>query len=64
MRNREVILKKLDSLETNLNKLNFALNQGNRELYNETVEKMVEQISQLKTYVESEPIAGSELNRI
>ncbi len=64
MRNREVILKKLDSLETNLNKLNFALNQGNRELYNETVEKMVEQISQLRTYVESEPIVGNELNRI
>lgn len=64
MRNREAIMKKIDSLETNVNKLNFALNKGNRELYNETFEKIMEQISQLRTYVESEPITGSEVNRI
>ncbi len=64
MRNREAIMKKIDSLETNVNKLNFALNKGDRELYNETFDKLMEQISQLRTYVESEPIVGNELNRI
>lgn len=64
MRNREAIMKKIDSLETNINKLNFALNKGDRELYNETFEKLMEQISQLRTYVESEPITGNEMNRI
>ena len=64
MRNREAIMKKIDSLETNVNKLNFALNKGDRELYNETFEKLMEQISQLRTYVESEPITGDEMNRI
>lgn len=64
MRNREPVLKKLDSVESNLNKLNFALNQGNVNLYNETMELLKEQLSQLKTYVESEPIAGNEINRI
>lgn len=64
MRNREAIMKKIDSLETNVNKLNFALNKGDRELYNETFEKLMEQISQLRTYVESEPITGNEMNRI
>ena len=64
MRNREAIMKKIDSLETNVNKLNFALNKGDRELYNETFDKLMEQISQLRTYVESEPITGNEMNRI
>lgn len=64
MRNREATLKKLDSVESNLNKLNFALNQGNASLYNDTMENLKEQISQLKTYIESEPITGTELNRI
>ena len=64
MRNREAMLKKLESLESNMNKLGFALNQGNRDLYMETLDKIMEQISQLKTYVESEPISGDELNRI
>lgn len=64
MRNREATLRKLDSVESNLNKLNFALNQGNIDLYNDTMENLKEQISQLKTYIESEPITGTELNRI
>jgi hypothetical protein len=64
MRNREAIMKKIDSLETNVNKLNFALNKGDRELYNETFDKLMEQISQLRTYVESEPITGNEMNQI
>jgi len=62
MRNRDTILKKLESVESNLNKLNFSLNRGDVNLYNETMEKLHEQISQLRTYVESEPITGSELN--
>lgn len=62
MRNRETILKKLDSIESNLNKLNFALNRQDIALYNETFEKLIEQTSQIRTYIESEPIIGNELN--
>lgn len=64
MRNREPVLRKLDSLESNTNKLVMALNQGNRELCYEVIKEFRSQIEQLKMYVESEPISGSELNRI
>lgn len=64
MRNREAILKKLDSVESNLNKILSYLNQGNREACYETVDSIREQIEQLKLYIESEPIIGEELNRI
>ena len=64
MRNREPVLRKLDSLESNTNKLIMALNQGNRELCYEFIEEFKSQIEQLKMYIESEPTTGSELNRI
>lgn len=64
MRNREATLRKLDSIESNLNKINLYLNQGNREACYETVESLKEQIEQAKLYIESEPTTGDELNRI
>lgn len=64
MRNREPVLRKLDSLESNTNKLVMALNQGNRELCYKFIEEFRSQIEQLKMYIESEPILNNELNRI
>ena len=62
MRNREATLRKLDSVDSNLNKLITYLNQGNRDNCYETVENLREQIDQIRGYIESEPIAGAELN--
>jgi hypothetical protein len=63
MRNREAVLRKMDSVESNLTKLSFILNQGKREGSHEIIENVREQIEQLKLYIESEPISGSELNK-
>lgn len=62
MRNREATLRKIDQINSNLNKLSFYLSRGDRESYDSTFESLHEQLDQLRTYVESEPIAGSELN--
>jgi len=64
MRNREAILRKLDGIESNMNKLNFTLNRGDREASYEILDSTREILEQLKMYVESEPIEGGELNRI
>jgi len=64
MRNREASIRKLEGVESNLTKLNFALRQGNRELYDEIIFNIQEQVSQLKLYIESEPMTGNEMNRI
>jgi hypothetical protein len=64
MKNREAIIRKLEGLESNLTKSNFALRQGNRELYDEVISNIQEQISQIKLYIDSEPLNGHELNRI
>ena len=64
MRNRESSLRKIDSIDSSLNNLILTLNQGNRDACYEVVEKLREQLDQLRTYIESEPITGSELNRV
>jgi hypothetical protein len=64
MRNREATLRKLDSVESNLNRMILTLNQGDRNACYEVIEALREQVEQLKMYIESEPITGSELNRI
>ena len=63
MRNREAVLRKMDSVESNLTKLTFTLNQGDRNASREVIESIREQIEQLKLYIESEPMSGSELNQ-
>ena len=64
MRNREATRRKLESVESNLNKLNLALNQGNRDACFDIIEDIREQLDQAKLYIESEPTTGDELNRI
>jgi len=63
MKHREAVLKKLDSIDSNLSKLTMTLNQGDRQAAYETVESLREQVEQIKGYIENENIQGSELNR-
>jgi septation ring formation regulator EzrA len=63
MKHREPVLKKLDSMDSNLNKLNLTLNQGNRVASKEIIDLLREQLEQIKLYIENEPIIGNELNR-
>ena len=62
MRNREATLRKIDSIDSNLNKMILLLNQGDRQACYELTASIREQRDQLRTYIESEPIIGSELN--
>jgi prephenate dehydrogenase len=62
MRNREAALKKIDQIDSSLNKLIGQLKRGDEQGFNESVENMREQIDQLRTYIETERIDGYELN--
>ncbi len=63
MKNRDIVLRKIDSIDSSMNKLNFTLNRGDRDASYEIVESVRDLVSQLKTYIESEPIIGQELNK-
>jgi len=64
MKNREATLRKIDSLDSNLNRLVMSLNQGDREGCYETTQMLREQLEQIRTYIDSEPLSGYELNNI
>ena len=62
MKNREAVLRKIDQIDTSLNKLLNLLRRGDEQGFNEAVGNMREQIDQLRTYIDIEPINGYELN--
>jgi hypothetical protein len=64
MKNREATLKKLDQIESNLSKINLALNQGNRQVCYQIMGEIRTQIDQCKLYIESENIVKGELNNL
>lgn len=62
MRNREASLRKIDQIDTSINKLSNYVRRNDEQGFNETLENIREQIDQLRTYIDSEPITGYELN--
>jgi hypothetical protein len=62
MRNREASLKKIDQIDSSLNKLLTSLRRNDEQGFIQTVDNMREQIDQLRTYIETERIDGFELN--
>jgi hypothetical protein len=62
MKNRDSALRKIDQIDTSLNKLISQLKRNDEQGFIETVDNMREQIDQLRTYIDTEPINGYELN--
>jgi BMFP domain-containing protein YqiC len=62
MRNRELIHKKIESLESALQKLDFAAKRQDWATFSDTIISTREKLSQLKTYIETQPFSGDELN--
>jgi hypothetical protein len=50
------------SIDSSLKKLVSFLRRGDEQSFNDTLEGMNEQIDQLRTYIDSEPIVGYEMN--
>ena len=60
MKYRDAILKKLDNVDSSLNRLNLTLNQSDRDGSYTVIETLREQIEQIKGYVEAEGMTGNE----
>jgi hypothetical protein len=63
MKNREPVLKKLDSIDSKLARLMLGLNRGDRDNCISVINEIKEVLEQTKGYIESEAITGRELNR-
>lgn len=63
MRNRELVLNKLDTLESNMNKLQFMVNrQSPIEDFLSTIETSRDILEQLKSFIHQQPFSPEEIN--
>jgi hypothetical protein len=63
MKNRDIIMRRLERAEGDIEKLHFFIKrQGTREQFEETLQTLRETISETKMFVDSEPKSPGELN--
>jgi hypothetical protein len=64
MKNREIIMRRLERAEGEVEKINFFLNRGgSREQVEEVLITMREAISDAKAFVQQEPLGPGEINQ-
>ena len=63
MKNREIIMRRLERTEGEIEKIHFFLNRGgSREQVEEVLVVMREAISDAKSFVQQEPLSPGEVN--
>ena len=64
MKNREIIMRRLERTEGEIEKIHFFLNRGgSREQVEEVLVTMRESISDAKAFVQQEPLGPGEINQ-
>jgi hypothetical protein len=63
MKNREIIMRRLEHIESNMTKLDFILKrQGSREEFETIIFDTKEYINDAKAFVQQEPLSPGEIN--
>jgi DNA-directed RNA polymerase specialized sigma subunit len=64
MKNREIMMRRLERAEGNIEKLHFTLNrQGTREQFEEILQETRELIQETKAFIQQEPLGPGEINQ-
>ena len=64
MKNREIIMRRLERVEGEVEKINFFLNRGgSREQVQEVLITLREAIDDAKAFVQQEPLGPGEINQ-
>jgi hypothetical protein len=64
MKNREIMMRRLERAEGGIEKLHFILSrQGSREQFEETLQEVRELIQETKAFVQQEPLGPGEINQ-
>jgi len=64
MKNREILMRRLERAEGEIEKIHFFLNRGgSREQVEEVLITMRESISDAKAFVQQEPLGPGEINQ-
>jgi hypothetical protein len=64
MKNREIIMRRLEKAEGNIEKMYFLLHRGGtQQQFEETLQETREVIQDAKSFVQQEPIGPGEVNK-
>jgi hypothetical protein len=63
MKNREIIMRRLETIESNMSKLDFILKrQGSREEFEYVIADIRDKVNETKAFVQQEPLSPGEVN--
>lgn len=62
MKNREIIMRRMERVEGGIEKLQLALRQADWNRVNEILQEMRENLSDAKSFVQQEPLGPGEIN--
>jgi hypothetical protein len=63
MKNREIIMRRLETIESNMSKLDFILKrQGSREEFEGVIADIRDKVNEAKAFVQQEPLSPGEIN--
>ena len=63
MKNRDIIMRRLEKAEGNIEKMYLILQrQGTREQFEENLQELRELVSETKMFLDQEPLSPSEIN--
>jgi hypothetical protein len=62
MKNREIIMRRMERVEGGIEKLQLALRQGNWTIVEEIIQEMRDNINDAKGFVQQEPLGPGEIN--
>jgi protein-arginine kinase activator protein McsA len=64
MKNREIIMRRLETIESNMSKLDFILKrQGSREEFEDVIADIRDKVNEAKAFVQQEPLSPGEVNQ-
>lgn len=62
MKNREIIMRRMERVEGGIEKLQLALRRADWNMVNEIMQEMRENLSDAKSFVQQEPLGPGEIN--
>ena len=62
MKNREIIMRRMERVEGMIEKLQLALRQGNWEAVNDIIQDMRDNLNDAKAFIQQEPLSPGEVN--
>jgi len=63
MKNREIIMRRMERVEGGIEKLQLALRRGDWNVVDEIIQEMRDNINDAKAFVQQEPLGPGEINQ-